>query len=562
MDEARDMMGAGAATVAVLIGEGFGWTRLQGPAGTLFVKGHVLGATAETLLRDGLAAAAAGRDAASTWLAGLDGHFALVVQSERATLAAVDRVRSIPLVHARDGATVLVAELGDPVVERLGLGPADADPDAVLAVALSGFTIGDDTLYPAARQIGPGQFLLADGDGAGIGRYHRWAPWAPADIPAAELIGPLSDLNRRVIAKLVDGLGGRQVLVPLSAGLDSRFVAAGLKAAGYDNVTCFSYGQPGNHEAATAREVARRLGYDWHFLPYSRATQRAAMTGPAYARFEAMSDSLTGVHFPQEFLAFEQLTAQGIAAGDAVVVNGQAGDFIAGNHIPPALFAPDGPAEARRARLLVALVAKHYRLWQSLTGEAALARIRARLGAEIDALGGLPDDPAGDHGIYEYCEFQDRQSKYVLNGQRHYEFFGFDWRLPLWDRDYMDFWAAAPLSAKRHQSLYREVLMRDDWGGVWQDIPVNAKTIQPPWIRPIRWAAKALHAPLGRPRWHAFERRYLQYWMSNTCTYAKWPWREVVADGRGHWNPISFHVAAYLASHGWGFDRDVRLLAV
>lgn len=545
----------------ILIAERYGWQRHISDGITLYFKGHVQDGDPQRLISGGYAAARGGEDAAAAWLSALDGHFAIVIQGPEASLAAVDRVRSIPLLYSTAGEVTLFSELAEPIVERLSLTAADADPLAVLATAMSGFTIGNDTVFKAIRQIGPGEFVLsgsAEGaTGARVARYHRWTLWKPADRVSSDLADRLSALNTRIIQKLIAGLDGRRVLVPLSAGLDSRFVAAGLKAAGYDNVVCFSYGQPGNHEAATAREIAARLGFDWHFVPYSIDKQRRSMTSAGYAAFEAMSDSLTGVHFPQEYLAFEQLLAAGVADERSVVVNGQAGDFISGNHIPADFHEAIGPGVDRRTRILDALMAKHYRLWRSLMTPENNALIRTRLNMEIDRLGGLPGDADQDYGVFEYCEFQDRQSKYVLNGQRHYEFFSMDWRLPLWDRDYMDFWAAAPLSAKRRQSLYRDVLARDNWAGVWRDIPVNAKTVRPAWIRPVRWIAKALHAPLGRDRWHDFERRYLQYWMATTCTYGKWPWRQVARDGRGHWNQIALHVADYLAAKGWLFGDTV-----
>ena len=41
--------------------------------------------------------------------------------------------------------------------------------------------------------------------------------------------------------------------------------------------------------------------------------------------------------------------------------------------------------------------------------------------------------------VYEILEYENRQCKYVINGQRLYEYFKYEWRLPLWDNLYLDF---------------------------------------------------------------------------------------------------------------------------
>ena len=534
-----------------LIETRFGWERRPAGAGTVWFRGYVQGRSIDDIAAEAPALTAA---TVAAWLDGLDGHYSLIVDQPGWSLAAADPVRCYPLIWGRDGETILVTHDGPALEARLGLGPADIDPVMARAVALSGFTIGDATLYRAVRQIGPGEYLWIDADGPVQRRYHRWHPWRPDDVAAGDLVEPLSRLNHKLIENLIAGAGRRTILVPLSAGLDSRFIASGLKAAGYDHVRCVAYGLDGNREAVTSREIARRLGYPWTFVPYTQRAMRRTVHSADYARYMAYSDSLTGVHFPQEYRMLTAMTAGQGLEHDAIVVNGQAGDFIVGNHVPKALFEPGGDEEARWRRLVEPYLAKHYKHWSSLTTRERLDEVAGLLRSEIAAIGGLSDDPAGDHGLYEYCEFQDRQSKYVLNGQRTYEYLGFDHRLPLWDRSYMDFWARAPLAAKRNEALYRDVLLRDDWGGVWRDIPFNPRRIRPGWLRPLRFLAKAAHAPFGSARWHRFERRYFDYWMSNTCAYAPWPYRQVALDRRGHASAIGFYIADYVASKGLNWD--------
>jgi len=169
--------------------------------------------------------------------------------------------------------------------------------------------------------------------------------------------------------------------------------------------------------------------------------------------------------------------------------------------------------------------------------------------------GEMPSDPAADYGVYEAAEFVDRQSKYVVNGQRVYEYLNLEWALPLWDDRYLEYWAHRPISQKVRQRLYREMLIEENWADVWRDIPVNAKLIRPRWLIPIRLAFKVLHAPLGKTRWHLFERRFLEYLMSPLCAYATRSWLEIAMDRRGPWTAISPHVENYLHDHGIEIDR-------
>ena len=522
--------------------------RFDLPGATVWMSGHIKGRDNQSVAREAAAQTAA---SIAGWLDRLDGHYCLIVSGENGAFAAVDPVRSYPLVWANTANGVAVTHYGPAMEALLNLGPEQMDADVLVAVALSGFTIGNATLYRNVTQLGPGEYLWFDESGPSQRRYHRWEPWQrETDADPDVLATRLSALNEKLIDDLIVGTGDRPILVPLSAGLDSRMIASGLKEAGYRNVHCVAYGVPGNREAEVSREVARRLGYEWSFVPYSNAALGEMFRNPDYARYKSYSDSLTGMHFPQEYRMLTVLRQRGVLSDDTVVVNGQSGDFIAGNHIPAALFEPAGSEENRINVVVDSLIGKHFKHWSTLMTPDYLDRIRHLLRQSIAALDVWPVAPHRDHGIYEYVEFHDRQSKYVLNGQRVYEYLKLDWRIPLWDRAYLDFWAQAPLSSKKDESLYRAVLKRDNWAGVWKDTPVNPQRIRPHWIRPLRFMAKVTHLPLGRDRWHRFEKRYLDYWMTTTCAYAAWPYRQVAADQRGHYGPSGWHIADYLNNKG------------
>lgn len=535
--------------IDALVSESFGWRRRAAGDRVLWFRGHVRGRPADAIAAE---AAALSRADIAGWLDALDGHFALILIGPEWSLAAVDPVRSSPLIWARRDDVIYVTHDGPKLRDMLGLGPDDIDVAQGDAFAMAGFTVGDATLYDTIRQLIPGTFLLSASDApCTIGTYHTWRPRQSLETDPGDLAATLSRLHENLIERLISDAAGGPILVPLSAGLDSRFLASGLAAAGYDNVHCLAYGLAGNREAVVSRQIAQRLGYRWSFVPYTNATVRAASASEDHRSYEAYANSFTAIPFPQDYLALATLRERDDLPADTLVVNGQSGDFTSGNHIPKSLIGHSGGSdEVRLVRILDALITKHFKHWPGLATAERMARIRSLLTSEITAAGGLPENPEDDFGVYEHGEFVDRQAKYVINGQRLYEYLGLDWRLPLWERPNLDFWEHVPLSAKANQSLYREVLERDNWGGVWRDIPVNPMRIRPVSLMVARQIAKILHAPLGAKRWHAFERRYFTYWMAPLCSYAPWPYRRIALDRRNFYSAIGWYIEAYLNQHG------------
>ena len=558
---ARDDRGARSASgrAEIILGPDWGWIVSDTPAGRLSFRGYLTDG-AKTLAGQSAAdhvartlQGAADDDALRRALTNLSGHFAFVLETPARIVACVDRIRSIPLLWGEAAGKVLIDDRGRRLRDRLGLSVGDLDPDQALAVAMSGYTVGGGTMYRGLRGLRPGEALIVEASAPRTLRWFIYDAWSTEE--AAQPEKRLSELHRFMIERLASSADGRAICVPLSAGLDSRMIAAGLRAVGCKNVRLFAYGRPGNHEIAASKAIAERLGFPWTFVPFSGAMQRAMLADPRHEQsIWQDADTCAAVPFEQDWIAIAKLKQDGWIPADAIVVNGQTGDFITGNHVPKAFLAgvPASP-ELRRELAYASILDKHYTMWSSLRRADNDARMIKLLDNELADVGASFDTPA-PHGICEFLEYQERQAKYVVAGQRAYEAQQLEWRLPLWDDEYIAFWRRAPLAWKAGQSLYRRVLQADNWGDVWSDIPVNAKTIRPRWLVPVRLAAKAASAPLGRDRWHGIERRLFGWWMDPLRVAAVVPYLKAAADNRGARHGVSWLIERYLGEHGIEID--------
>ena len=542
-----------AALPFAIIGtrERAGWRSVESSGATLWISGLLIGRT-DAALCAALAAAEASEVAGL--LAGLDGFFALAFAGPRFGLAAVDHCASIQMLWHEDGRRTRVSPAGKALIAATG--PLDIDADQACVAAMSGYTIGDGTLYRGVKCLKPGQFVLVDGAGtASVHRHYRYEPWRVEEQDDAEALRTCRDITLGIVEKTIAAAGGRQIAIPLSAGRDSRAIVSGLAELGHRNVVCFAYGLPGNREVGPSRDVARRLGYPWHYVPLPLAGQRAHFRSDLFHRFLDHAEVLNSVAFVQDLAPLDQLLARGVLAPDAMVVNGQSGDYITGNHIPKALAGPIEKTDAASLAGLAmsAMVGKHYRLWDALVTPENDRRIAEMLGRQL-AEENLPEPTlATAHAAHELLELENRQSKYTIAGQRSYELMGLSWWMPLWDREYMDYWQPVSRRLKAGQNLYARMLEAEDWGGVWREVPINPAVRMPLYVRGARGLAKLAFAFSPEASWRAFDRRAFYYWYGATSSYARFPYARVARDRRGARNAVSWHTEAWLAGHGLDF---------
>jgi asparagine synthase (glutamine-hydrolysing) len=233
----------------------------------------------------------------------------------------------------------------------------------------------------------------------------------------------------------------------------------------------------------------------------------------------------------QEIYEIFLLKKSGLVDDNSIIVNGSCGDFISGGHVK-AMSNSENFVKGVNNICWDKFLEKHYSLWGSLRGSLNDKSIISELNKLLLKRIGDYDKP--HYSIMEYCEFIGRQSKIVMGQQRTYEYFGYDWRMPLWSNEMLSFWEGVPYKYKINQYLYFKTLNSNNWGGVWTNIKTNDKLIKPAYLRWLRALLKIMFIFAGKARWHRFEKNVLEYFLHPSYALTVVPYSAVLFDMKRH----------------------------
>jgi len=399
----------------------------------------------------------------------LNGNFCVIAKKEGRLFAAVDRIRSMPLFYGSCGNRFCISDEARSI--KRGLRLKETDPCARQEFLLSGYVSGEKTLIRGIYQLQAGEYILCGkeydegGRGYSVKRYFIYYSDEKDRFSLDEGVKLYDELLLKVFARLRESVGARTVLIPLSAGMDSRLIAAMLRRTGFEKVICFSYGIAGNWESALSRKVAGRLGYKWLYIPYSRGTWREIARSVEWKEFLRRAGNLTSIPNVDDFPALEALSARSDMDKETVIIPGHTGDFISGGHLRY-IFSEKRAALSKDA-VIESIMKKHFSFWTGTRHKEAADCIRTGLEGFFKDFRFSSDQQAAD--AYECWEWNERQAKFIVNALRNSELRGYAWRIPLWDAELMDFWMRVPLEYKIGRELYKGHMKTHDGTGVFGD---------------------------------------------------------------------------------------------
>lgn len=469
--------------------------------------------------------------------------FGIVLVDNDYCIAATDRVSGYPiyLMQTNQG-----LELSNDVTHWLS--PSNNfqfDEQQVRTFLAGGYTINTDSLFRNVRRLLPSEICeirpgSTNSHKLTFSRYYLLQPTLQSHSGnETDWEDRFETAFEKSIQRVIDRANGAKIWIPLSAGYDSRAVLARLLASGYDNISTFSYGVPGNDEARVAQDIAQKARVEWRFLSSCVPNPKQEILSDEITQYMQFAGGLSTTPSLTEYFTLRELRRNGDYQGNDIVINGQSGDFLTGGHLPPS----DSIATIQRYCLT-----KHFSLFKGKSqqiGEDESDKIFSdwlQTHLNVDINGANKTEVLRG---YLALEWQERQSHYVVQQQRAYDFFDLHWALPLWDADLLDLYDQAPHSEHINQNLYLRYLKKWNYKGLFDygRLPYN------PWPKHgqlFRIAAN-LARFIGGNQLKQETYRHLYYWSDNNYQYRLFGnkiFREFIKELR---NPVSLIALEYLS---------------
>ena len=406
------------------------------------------------------------------------------IENEKYIIAWTDHIRSWPIFYTPQQDSIIIANNARKLQERIGL--HNVSKPHLTEFAMSGFVSGKYTIMKDLFCLQPGEFLLFDKTQSSLitKRYFQYTPDYSSSLSQEAKKQKLGQILDESIQEIINKAKDRTIWVPLSAGLDSRLLLCKLHEHGCKNLQTFTYGPDYNFEAIHAKKIAQILGVPWRMINLPNGKLKNYFDSSERQKFWQYADNLKTIPCMREFSAIYYLYEQNIAQPGDVFLNGQSGDYITGGHIFLNWF---DDATVTSKHFFNAIIQKHYGLWAFLNTESNIPviqdSIEASLAEDLNNKSSFIERAAQ----LESWEYDARQICYVVNGQRAYEFFGFEWEMPLWDKRLVQYCQTLTLQDKKNQSLFKAYLRNYNYKGLF---PAKEPHIWR-WPLPMLWVVAA-----------------------------------------------------------------------
>lgn len=395
----------------------------------------------------------------------ITGCFAIVIQNNNEIWCANDVSRSIPIFYSEEN--FIVSDCVEQIKKRISCKIDDVSLGEIL---LSHGCSSGHTIYNNINQVKLGEVVKISKHKVVSEYYFQHIKKTIFNERTNELF-KFTTISENIFDRLMNSLDGKKVVVPLSGGYDSRYIISMLKKKKCKDVICYTYGNENDYEVQYSKKIAENLGYDWYFVEYSNEKWEKFFEEKSFLDYFHYSHNYCSLPHIQEYIALKELKERNIIPQNSVIIPGFCGDFPAGSFV-----IKENEFNIKDLNELVEFIfGNHFN--NTKCNQEIEKKIKERIMKRLIDISLENNINKYDYEdlikLYECWFCGDRVTNWVVNSNRLYEFFGFEWRMPLWDIEFLNFWYELQLDYRINCNLYIEWLFENLF------VPMNINFLKP-----------------------------------------------------------------------------------
>ena len=382
----------------------------------------------------------------------IEGYFLLFYQREGVSIVANDRLNTYPVFYSFCNEGIVISDEANFVVNKCG--PLVQNNQAIVDFILCGYVTGEQTLARGLHRLESGNCIVVRENQKKKIHIINCFDYIPRFSKKNETRNELNDTFYQILLSSFQRLAKyinefeKIPVVPLSGGYDSRLIAVMLKKVGIQNAICYTYGTRLHPEVIKSKEIADRLGYEWKFCPYTKEKWDDVYPSTEMERFLRYSSGNSITPHTMDFIAVKELFSN--YNESLLFLPGHTMDVIAGSHLPilsSFSFLPK--------YIVASLVQKkHYTFHEIYFREKM--NINCRIKRQYKEI--KKKYKIKSNEFFDFWDIKERQTKLIANSLQIYMFFGFDWYMPFWESEYVDFFLSLPPRLRYKQLFHKQVL--------------------------------------------------------------------------------------------------------
>ena len=363
-------------------------------------------------------------------------------------LLANDIIRPFPVFYKLENNKI---HLSDDIHILIKEKPIEINPISEIEFKSAGFVSGHNTLIENIYTTQSGELIEYQNNKIEIISHFYYNTKETSQKEYPELERESIQVIRNVFTRLIQSLNNKLAVIPLSGGLDSRLIACMLKELDYKNVLCYTFGRKENNpEKEISEKVAKALNFDWVFIEYNQQNVGDFLNASFFGEYYQYYSQYASSFMFQDFFAVKYLKEKKLIPQDAVFIPGYSGDFLGGSQ----LYKNGGIKEKTTTRRIAKNIVNE-RYINTKLNRKEKQTIRKKVEKQICT---QSNDKDLAYSIFENWEIKENLSKFIGQTTRIYDFWEYEYRLPFWDLEFINFFKHIPYKYKYGKPLYNNSL--------------------------------------------------------------------------------------------------------